>query len=113
MFVPPHKNPITLVQTNRSDTICSWLHYWETPRIIPRSNREALARELASYRINSEPLDQNSPNGAGVCVCSEPTPEFCDFVRIASRAGRERIIAVAGVGGLVNGVCHWDLLQAG
>jgi DNA-binding NtrC family response regulator len=30
-----------------------------------------------------------------------------------SRGGRERVIAVAGQGGLVDGICHWDLLQAG
>jgi transcriptional regulator with GAF, ATPase, and Fis domain len=110
MSVPPHKKPVLVVPTNGSGSICCWLHYWEP---TPRSDKEALTRELTRYRINSEPLDQNSPSGAGICVFSEPTPELRDFLRIVSRAGRERIIAVAVIGGLVNRVCHWDLLQAG
>jgi hypothetical protein len=110
MSVPPHKKLVPVVPPNVSGSICCWLHYWE-PTLGP--DKEALTRQLTRYRVNSEPLDRNSPSGAGVCVFSEPAPELCDFLRSVSRAGRERIIAVAGIGGLANGICHWDLLQAG
>jgi transcriptional regulator with GAF, ATPase, and Fis domain len=110
MSVPPDKKPVSMVPTNGSGSIRCWLHYWEQ---TARPDKEALTRELTRYQVNSEPLNQNSPSGAGVCVFSEPTPELRDFLWTVSRAGRERIIAVAGVGGLVNGICHWDLLQAG
>src|SRR5258708_7951362 len=104
MSVPPHK--MVPVPTNGPDSICCWLHFWEPNS---RLDKETLTRELRRYRVNAEPLDQNSPSGAGICIFSEPTLELRDFLRTVSRAGRERIIAVAVVGGLVNGVCHWDL----
>src|SRR4029077_14377693 len=110
MSVPPHKKPVPVVSPNGSGSICCWLHYWER---TPRSDSEELTRELARIRVNSAPLNQNLPSGAGVCVFSEPTPGLSDFLRTVSRSGRERIIAVAGQGGLVDGICHWDLLPAG
>ncbi len=110
MSVPPHKKLVPMVPPNGSGSICCWLHYWEG---TPRSDSEELTRELTRIRVDSTPLNQNLPNGAGVCVFSEPTRELSDFLRTVSRGGRERVIAVAGQGGLVDGICHWDLLQAG
>jgi hypothetical protein len=110
MSVPPHKKLAPVVPPNGSVSICCWLYYWER---APRSDSEELTRELARIRVDPEPLNRNLPNGAGVCVFSEPTQELRDFLRTVSCGGRERVIAVAGQGGLVDGICYWDLLQAG
>lgn len=110
MAVPPHKKLVPVVPSNESDFICCWLHYWER---ASRPNSEEFSRELTRIRVSSSPLNQDLPSGEGVCVFGEATPELLDFLRNVSRHGRERVIAVAGEGGLGNGICHWDLLQAG
>src|SRR6267143_7255966 len=92
MSVPPHKKLVPMVPPNGSGSICCWLHYWVG---TPRSDSEELTRELTRIRVDSTPLNQNLPNGVGVCVFSEPTRELSDFLRTVSRGGRERVIAVA------------------
>jgi transcriptional regulator with GAF, ATPase, and Fis domain len=110
MSVPPRNKLASVVPPDGSGSVCCWLHYWEP---TSRSDGENLTRELARIRVNSSPLNQNQPCGAGVCLFSEATAELGDFLRTVSCDGRERIIAVADEGGLGNRVSHWDLLQAG
>lgn len=94
----------------RGMNIDCWVQFWGQ---APRQEEEAFTKELVRHGVKPEPLNQDAPSGTGVCVFSEATPEFRDFIRTVSRAGRERIIAVADSAGLLNGVVGWDLLQAG
>jgi transcriptional regulator with GAF, ATPase, and Fis domain len=71
----------------------------------------ALTDALARQGVKADPFHGDTPVRLGVCVFSKKTPELNGFLQNASRAGQERVIAIAGPGVLLNG--HWDLLQAG
>ena len=110
MPAPPHNGPVLVLPTNGSGTIGCWAHYWGADL---QSNKDALTKELVKQDIRVDGLDESAPSGAGICMFGEPTPELRVFLQTASRAGRERIIAVAGDGQWANGSSSWELLEAG
>ena len=77
----------------------------------PEQDQDALTDALARQGVKADPFHGDTPVRLGVCVFSKKTPELNGFVQNASRAGQERVIAIAGPGASLNG--HWDLLQAG
>jgi transcriptional regulator with GAF, ATPase, and Fis domain len=110
MSAPSDKKRVPLAPTNCSGSICCWVHYWAP---VPGLEKDEFRRELLTNGLEPKPLADASPSGVGVCVYNEPSLSLRDFLRTASGAGRERIIAVGGADGLVNGISSWDLLQAG
>src|SRR5437879_6313499 len=107
---PPYKGPVPVPPTNRCATIGCWAHYWGADL---QSNKDALTKELIKHDIRIDRLDESAPSGAGICIFGEPTAELLGFVQTASRAGRERIIAVASDGRWANSSSSWELLEAG
>jgi len=87
-----------------------WVHSWGQES---RQQQNVFADRLAKLGVTLKLLNENNPSGAGVCVCKEATPEFQNFLQTVSRAGRERVIAIADSAGLLNGVSGWDLLRSG
>jgi transcriptional regulator with GAF, ATPase, and Fis domain len=89
-----------------------WVHSWgEAPEQDQDVLTVALTDALARQGVKADPFHGDSPVRLGVCVFRRKTPELNGFVRNASRAGQERVVAIAGPGVLLNG--QWDLLQAG
>src|ERR1700730_10337153 len=110
MAAPPHRGQVPVLPTNGAGTIDCWAHYWGE---CLQSNKDALTKELARHNIRVDRLDESAPSVAGICIFGEPTPELQMFLQTASRAGRERIIAVAADGRWANGSSSWELLEAG
>ena len=89
-----------------------WMHsLCEAPEQDQDALTVALTDALARQGVKADPFHGDTPVRLGVCVFSKKTPELNGFVQNASRAGQERVIAIAGPGASLNG--HWDLLQAG
>src|SRR6516162_8521587 len=89
-----------------------WMHsLGEVPEQDQAVLTVALTESLARQGVKANPFQRDAPFRLGVCVFSKKTPELNGFIQNASRAGQERVIAIAGPGGSLNG--HWDLLQAG
>ena len=107
---PAYKGPVPVPPTNGCATIGCWAHYCGADL---QSNKDALTKELIKHDIRIERLDESAPSGAGICIFGEPTAELLGFVQTASRAGRERIIAVASDGRWANNSSSWELLEAG
>jgi transcriptional regulator with GAF, ATPase, and Fis domain len=106
----PDNRPVPVLPTNGCGTIGCWAYYWGADL---QSNKDALTKELVKHDIRIDRLDESAPSGAGICIFDEPTPELRVFVQIASRGGRERIIAVASDGRWAHDLSIWELLEAG
>jgi transcriptional regulator with GAF, ATPase, and Fis domain len=89
-------------------TVHCWVHAWDAPS---RQDQNALAEALARQGVKVEPFELFIAVRLGVCIFTKAALDLQDFLRITSRAGQHRIIAVAGPGASLRG--HWDLLQAG
>ncbi len=85
-----------------------WLHPWGE---ASEQYKDILTESLARQGVKANPFQPDAPFRSGVCVFSRKTLELNGFIQNASRAGQERVIAIAGPGASLNG--HWDLLQAG
>src|SRR5437879_3793318 len=104
MSVPPHKRPVPWMPTNGSASISCWVTYW-APGL--GFDRDAFLEEAGAQLINLAALSEHAPDGAGICVFGQSTPELKAFIRGMSRAGRERIIAIA-TGGQHGDIRGWD-----
>jgi transcriptional regulator with GAF, ATPase, and Fis domain len=110
MSVPPQKKPVPLVQTNGSASIACWIKCWA---LAFDFDKETFTKELTAQHINLAPPSEDTPDGAGICLFGQSTPELEAFIQRMSRAGRERIIAIAAGRLMQAGARSWDLLHAG
>ena len=90
--------------------VTCWVHSSEE---ASEQDRDNLTKSLAGQGVTAEPLLQGSTARLGVCVFGCKTPELQGFLRIASKRGQLRVIAVADSRTSLNEPAHWDLLQAG
>jgi transcriptional regulator with GAF, ATPase, and Fis domain len=89
--------------------IACWVHSWGK---APEEDQEdVLTGVLARQGIKADSFQRDTSVRLGVCTFCKKTPELTGFVQNASRAGQDRVIAIAGPGASLSG--HWDLLQAG
>src|SRR5215831_7955900 len=106
MSVPPRNEPVPRVLTNGSASISCWVKYWAPG---PGFDRDAFIEEVGAQLIDLTVPSEHVPDGAGICVFEQSTPELNAFIHRVSRAGRERIIAIA-TGGQRGDIRGWDLL---
>jgi transcriptional regulator with GAF, ATPase, and Fis domain len=85
-----------------------WLQAWEQ---ACEQDRDALEQALAGRGVKALPVQGDAPPRWGACVFCKTTPELQSFIQIASRAGEERVIAIARSGASLSE--HRNLLQAG
>jgi transcriptional regulator with GAF, ATPase, and Fis domain len=86
-----------------------WIHAVKGSSARRRDN---LARSLAKHGVKAEALEPNSSTPLGVCTFEGKSPELQEFLRLSSKNGEVRVIAVADPSSL-DGPAYWDLLQAG
>ena len=110
MAAPRDSKPLSAMPEDGSGSICCWVHDWGW---AAGPQAAALIKELPKHRVKPVLFDRNPSATAGIRVFREPTPEFRNFLRTASRGGCERIIAVAAEAAAANATGSWDLLQAG
>jgi transcriptional regulator with GAF, ATPase, and Fis domain len=89
--------------------IACWVHSWRKAR--EEDQEDVLTGVLARQGIKADSFQRDVSVRLGVCIFGKKTPELTGFVQNASRAGQDRVIAIAGPGASLSG--HWDLLQAG
>jgi transcriptional regulator with GAF, ATPase, and Fis domain len=74
---------------------------------------DPLARGLAAAGLSPYPLGGETPRGPGIVVFGEVDDELCGFVREASGAGAERVLAVAAAPEALAAGGAWRLMRAG
>jgi len=87
-----------------------WVHAWGDGS---QHDQDFLIRKLASQGVAAEPLRHETALRSGICIFNRATPELRDFLQTVSRAGQDRVIAIAGSRASRDGPGHWELLQAG
>jgi transcriptional regulator with GAF, ATPase, and Fis domain len=86
-----------------------WHHFF-----FPGASRrhEPLLQALLSAGIQSSPFPSERAVGGGLCFFNQISSQLIEFIRLESRGGMERILAIAAPGTRI-GEGAWLLLQAG
>lgn len=87
-----------------------WMHSWDG---ASKQYEEPLINELGRRGVTVESFRRGAPSRPGVCLFTETAPELRSFVQSMSRAGLDRVIAIACSGASRDGPGHWGLLHAG
>jgi transcriptional regulator with GAF, ATPase, and Fis domain len=87
-----------------------WLHSFSSNDGLPPDMVTSCLNQIG---IATTTLCPDKMQGPGIVILKDITPEICEFVRNASRNGKERILVLASQEAPLAGGDAWRVLQAG
>ena len=80
---------------------------------VDSHRRSAILHSLAREHVSTHLLSSDNPSGQGILFFDKVSQSLCDLVRVFSRNGLERILAVALSQSEFRGNAVWQLLASG